>query len=218
VKWANADEWLSKMLTSGANPKCPDHLKGVWWMSDNQCNQETIMTFQHADWSDEKNAILRYDLNWARTGTCGGMILNLSVGIRQPTFTVEISPTGEWMRLDGYAIFVNASEHEFRTPDGERIELEPGDMMRIDHEDREDPSTSVTYQYIVRKIAFLNDTGELVKTPNFDRLQKCLNFAESRLNSSKCNYCICGADKEIANLLYTAVNPTNFIRFPETSP
>jgi len=215
VNIADADAWLTRMLNSGANPNCPEHLRGVWWMSDNQGNAETVVTLQHADWEpDGMRAILRIDLNWARTATCCGQFNNVSVGMRKPVFHVETSPDGEWMKLEHYLIYVPAARRGFTWPDGSNVEMEPGDMMRVDFKVREDPTSGVGYQYIVRRVAYLDEQGALVKTPNWFRLMRCVTYGESRLQSSCCNYFLCGEDRKNGKLNYTAINPTLHLRFP----
>lgn len=64
--------------------------------------------------------------------------------------------------------------------------------MRLNWVDEADPTKGVSWQYLVQRVAFLNEEGELVKTEYYDTL---LELAQLQ-SPSWCNLCVCTINKE----------------------
>ena len=91
---------------------------------------------------------------------------------------LETSPNGKWTHITfaetkaSHWIYVIQPEDVFKTPDGEVIDVTPGDdMMRISF-DSLDTTGGIGFQYLVRRVAYLDESGKLVKTPNHEKLMK----------------------------------------------
>jgi len=61
---------------------------------------------------------------------------------------------------------------QIHRPDGSPVEFEPGDMMRMAFHDNTDPSSGLAYQYLVRRVAYMDDSGNLVKTKAYEELKR----------------------------------------------
>eukprot|EP00440_Ansanella_granifera_P036225 gb/GFBE01039308.1/.p1 GENE.gb/GFBE01039308.1/~~gb/GFBE01039308.1/.p1 ORF type:complete len:348 (+),score=57.36 gb/GFBE01039308.1/:1-1044(+) len=177
VKISDPDEWLMKLLSTSASPNCPDFLKGVWWMCDNVGIPEVLTTFQDAYWQEDQMLGLKPGMwNWGVPPTAwgAGQLKGCWYRAEGPgtwQLRMEISPNKKWVSLGGYFMYVIQPGDTFTRPDGTPIKAVPGeDMMRCNFKQWDDATTEVMYQYMVRKIAYLDDSGKLVKTKNYDEL------------------------------------------------
>lgn len=173
VRIRNPDWWLKKML-SFTNKNCPERLRGVWWMEGNQVNQEFCMTFEDADWVDEHNAMKNAWENWARTPTCWG-IVNISLNyLRRGQMRISVSPNKKWILMDHYLIYIPDPHEEVRDKDGKLVPRTDHDLIRVDYSPKFDSTGEYTYQYMVRRIAHLDEKGHVVKTENWQMLRERL--------------------------------------------
>ena len=108
----------------------------------------------------------------------------------------EYSPDHKWIHITYRTsstsnwVYVIQPGDVFKTPDGQVIDVTPGeDMMRVSYASL-DTKDKITFQYLVRRVAYLDADGKLVKTPNYDKLMK---VAES--STQFCTCCDCGDSK-----------------------
>mmetsp|Transcript_80943 Transcript_80943/g.212493 ORF Transcript_80943/g.212493 Transcript_80943/m.212493 type:complete len:305 (-) Transcript_80943:8-922(-) len=208
----SVDSTLLKML-SYSNPNCPERLRGVWWMDGNQSNQESIVAFQDADWVDGTKAVKKSYENWVRVPTCFGMIGATPNWLNKGKMDIFLSPDKKWISIGNYPIYVLGPDDVLNYPDGSKVPREPKDMMRIDM----NPDGTVTYQYMVRLIAYLDDDNKLVKTKNFDRMQELLKAGAAKINSCGCHrYFASSTGPDWANLSQE-MRPWGIIRYPTKS-
>merc|ERR1719222_343461 len=65
VSTADPDAWMTKMLSTGTSPKCPEMMKGIFWLCDNDMAHEVLMCFHDCDWATDKVALKTYHHNYA---------------------------------------------------------------------------------------------------------------------------------------------------------
>ena len=94
---------------------------------------------------------------------------------------LETSPDGKWIHITfgeskaSHWIYVIQPGDVFKAPDGTILDVTPGeDMMRVSF-DSLNTTGQIDFQYLVRRVAYLDENGKLVKTPNYDKLMKVAN-------------------------------------------
>ena len=174
----DADIFLNKLLEN-ENKNCPDFLKGVWWMKDNIIN-ERFITFSDANWNN--NYAIKYmKNNWTQDNTCQGSILSCLLGCiplkmeleyLDNWISIKYASTTAWMYIiDEDIKYTNDWwEPELRNT----IVGQKGDLMRITYENNLDINSKIKYQYILKKVAYKNNSGNLIKTKNWgEYLSRC---------------------------------------------
>jgi len=78
---------------------------------------------------------------------------------------------------------------QIHRPDGSPVEFEPGDMMRMAFHDNTDPSSGLAYQYLVRRVAYTDETGNLIKTKAYEELKRRALMSEPERERSWCTCC-----------------------------
>jgi len=172
-KISEPDEWFLKMLSTGVSPHCPEHMKGVWWMKDNLAS-EVLVTFQDMDWTAPRvgNKEARYNWTAAANTLYGTLLIQ-----KMHAHFFQVSQNGRWINLGETSwIYVLDASDTLRRPDGTPVPFTPGeDMMRVTYESsngetgnadaiRHDSNAQISYQYLVRRVAYKGPNGELVKT------------------------------------------------------
>jgi len=197
-----------KMLTTGTSPNCPEEWKGIYWLCDNIAPHEHILTFQDGDWKSDKFCQKIYANNLT-TGTTGfGTGALIGAKLMNVMLKLQISPNGKWINMgvdkigDGM-IYRVGPEDKFLLPDGGELQYEDGLLMRISGIDSNKPvvdNSMVSYQYLVRKIAYLDHDGKLVKTPAYEELRK-LAAMPLKYEPSCCQlfYCITPDQQALRN-------------------
>eukprot|EP00929_Paragymnodinium_shiwhaense_P105111 TRINITY_DN7001_c0_g1_i1.p1 TRINITY_DN7001_c0_g1~~TRINITY_DN7001_c0_g1_i1.p1 ORF type:complete len:350 (-),score=62.00 TRINITY_DN7001_c0_g1_i1:560-1546(-) len=221
VSLLETEAWFPKML-GYTNPRCPERLRGIWWMSDNQVNQEVLMTFEDADWIDD-SACLKQDYeNWTRTPSCFGIILITQNYAKRGKMVIQFSPDKKWIAIsnldceEGYMIYLPDADEVIANADGTNARGTPEDMVRVDYTADNRPS----YEYMVRRVAYKDEeSGKIVTTPNFQELQRLVKAGQEVLTSCCPQYCVssawtCGKTKPED---YRKINPTQIIRWPTHS-
>jgi len=170
----DAGPWFTKMLEK-QSPKCPEFLKGIWWMQDNVA-AEGVVTFSDGDWFTPRVMVKSAKYNWTVDSyNWWGLILSANFWLRGGIHQFEVSPDSKWIniKVKGSAtnwIYVIQPGDVFRRPDGTVVEVTPGeDMMRVSYETM-DPNSPIEYQYLVRRVAYLDAGGNLVKTARYAEL------------------------------------------------
>jgi hypothetical protein len=212
----HADDTFKRLLKY-AHPNCPDSMKGVWWMQDNvSANQ--IVTFQDAEWVTKASGIKDSHYNWSSDyGACYG---NLSAIFSSGQQRVEILEDGKWVCFlakdysDPQWAYVMQEGDVLRRPDGSTAAAAPGDMVRVNYSSPYDPSSWIGYQYRVRCVARLDESGTLVKTAAYDEMLR-LAEASNPYRGCCCNYCLCNLSyKEIAEDLEVVNDKQSIIYYP----
>jgi hypothetical protein len=196
------DAWMAKMLSTGTSPNCPERMKGIWWMHDNIAAHEHLLTFHDAEWATEKLALKTLAHNWSRGPTCFGAVLFTFVKLNGNTLRIEISPGDKWITIGGSSgdptwIYMHQEGEEFPMPDGSILKPEKDDMMRISTVDDAIPNSKTTYQYRLRRIAYLDDAGNLVKTPAYEEIRKAAS-EPLKYPPCCCGYCFCRSQEQLA--------------------
>lgn len=214
------DEWMVKFLSS-VHPNCPEDMKGLYWMCDNTFPHEHLMTYQDAVWaSNGKVAMKSYKYNWTRGSTMFGSIMFAMMNRGNKEQRMEISPDGKWcmMNRDHQSkpmwFWSPTPGTKFKTPyDGGEFESEPGEKIRVTYNDKSDPKSGLYYQYRLRRIAYLDPEGKLVKTPAYDDLRKRINMTQENAKPCCGGYFVCASKDEraLGNLPYLPV--TTVVKF-----
>lgn len=193
------DETFKKLLAN-CHPDCPDMLRGVWWMQDNT-DCYSIVTLQDGIWSSKKSGVKNCRYNWsADYGTCYGAIGITCAGGKM---LIEVSDDGKWVCFlkPGYKTpewaYVMQPGDELKRPSGEVVDCPPGDLVRMNFDDAYNPSSAMYYQYRLRRIAYYDEAGNLVKT---DAYNEYLKSAMAPMPHQGCcdNYCL-------SNLTYAEI-------------
>jgi len=168
------------------------------------------MTFEDAIWANRSEGVKHSYLNWVRTPTCMGVILQTANYMKKGTMDVHVKEDRKWVLIDDYRIYVLGPEDKLTYPDGTEVPRSEYDMMRYDCE----PDGKLTYQYMVRRIAHLDARGNLVKTQNFQRMQEQAALGQATIKSCVgcCNYFVRSSGRE-----WTAqtqeINPWGLVRY-----
>mmetsp|Transcript_92564 Transcript_92564/g.258778 ORF Transcript_92564/g.258778 Transcript_92564/m.258778 type:complete len:284 (+) Transcript_92564:67-918(+) len=177
------DEWFAEMLRQ-KHPNCPEEFTGIWWMKDNTA-AEGLLTLQDGAWETPKLMRKSAKYNWT-VDACNlwGAILTANFWVRGGNHTFSRSLSGKWLQIAvvGSAanfIYVVQPGDVVKHKDGTPLDLTPGeDMIRISYEDLKGQKAS--FQYLARRVAYLDGSGALVKTKYYDEL------VEVARNSDKC--------------------------------
>jgi len=168
------------MLNTGTNANCPEMLRGIWWLKDNVA-AEGLITFHDADWDSEKLGLKTAKYNWTVDAyNVWGAILSANFWLRGGNHLFEFSPSGKWIHISvkdpgSDWIYVIQPGDVFKRPDGSVLDVSPGsDMMRVSFETL-DTNSTIRYQYLVRRVAYLGSDGNLVTTPVYEQLVEAAN-------------------------------------------
>lgn len=148
-------------------------------MQDNVA-AEGIITLQDADWLTDSLGMKSARYNWTvDANNIWGMFLTANFWLRGGDHQFERSPNGKWWHIrtvlgSGHFIYVIQPGDEITRADGKVIDVTPGeDMMRISF-DGSGRDRRIFYQYLVRRIAYLDGSGALIKTRAFTDLEKAV--------------------------------------------
>lgn len=172
-----SDIHLKNMLLNKSD-KCPEYLEGVWWMRDNTAH-ERFVTLQDADWQTKKYAIKKMSENWTNNPTPIGFFIACCVNSLGLNMDIEVSPNDDWIAIKyvgrrnwmyriGQDMTISDEATDIVNPEDTPL---AGDLLRINYPNhlvRENP----TYQYVLKKVAYLDENGVLVKTDNWNEYQK----------------------------------------------
>jgi len=190
VELSNPDEWFLRMLQA-ENPSCPEHLKGLWWMQGNIV-PEQIAQFSDGDWvaapeQEEMIGTKKLYQNWAYGTNAFASILSCFNAARK--FETTLAKHGKWAALGGDAYMVLLEEaNEIVNPDGTVPRYTPGvDWMRLTWTDSS--LSELKYQYLMRRIAYLDGQGKLVKTDAYSELMEKTSLPG--VQGCCCNYGLC---------------------------
>ena len=164
----NPDAWMMKMLKTGTSAKCPEKAKGIWWMQDNIAAHEHLVTWHDAEWVTDTVALKEITYNWTRGPTIFGAFLMCFVQLNGNKIRLYMSPDGKWMCLAGSSgnptwIYIPDEDETTSLPNGQPLQRDPKEMMRVQYNNDADPKSGKYYQYRVRRVAYLDDNGQLVK-------------------------------------------------------
>ncbi|CAE7360709.1 unnamed protein product [Symbiodinium natans] len=205
------DDWLPLMLERD-NPHCPDFLRGIWWMKDNIAN-ETLLTFQDAAWRpDGRFGTKDTGTNWS-TGT--NLLGSLLASIKKfpAGFQVEPGANPKWVGLtngdDWIYVLGEEDKGKLLYPDGTPVDFIVGeDLLRVSVSGG-DPYTGVFYQYLVKRVAFKDCDGKVVKTQYFDELVE--RATRPTVDGCCCNLFLCTTSDEDYGVVYDSLDDTQLI-------
>mmetsp|Transcript_42008 Transcript_42008/g.110883 ORF Transcript_42008/g.110883 Transcript_42008/m.110883 type:complete len:357 (-) Transcript_42008:131-1201(-) len=204
------DEWFTKMLSTGTSPNFPSELlKGIYWM-DGNLSGEVLTTFHDANWTTPSVGLKLWWFNWVTDyNLIGCFMKTLSASTCfSLTNRIEVSPNKKWVMLsfgtaprkaDGANtcwMYVPQKGDKFKRLDGTELQWELGDLMRINHESPYSADAEVNYQYMARRVAYLDEDGKLVKTQAYEELRRQAS-APNPHPPTCCGYGFCGLKKEL---------------------
>ena len=169
VKLSDPDDWFVKML-SVEHPNTPEFLKGLFWMEDNYA-PEVLLTFQDMDWVSGKQGYFMPKYSWTNDPSCIGtacLCINFR-GSPASAWPFNISPNDRWINIDPQWIYRPTEGEKITRPDSSIVEMAEADMIRISFNNPSDPASGVNYQYLVRRVAYMQN-GKLMKTKAYDEL------------------------------------------------
>jgi hypothetical protein len=175
---------LLKSMLSKESDKCPNDLRGVWWFGDN-VSHERLVTLSDADWVTDRYAVKDMTQNWTNNWTSIGCFLTSCVGLLSLKMKIEISQDNEWIAID-YNLrrdWMKRVDKELLYPkdwfdmdNRGKVGVSKGDILRISYDNYLYPKTT-TYQYVLKRVAYLDDRGNVVKTAQWNEYMKrvCAN-------------------------------------------
>lgn len=128
--------------------------------------------------------------NWTNDASCWGsccLFMNCT-GTPSVAWPFTFLPDRKFLNINPQWIYVMQAGDEIHRPDGTPVEFEAGDMMRLAFNDNTDPTSGLTYQYLVRKVAYLDENGTLIKTKAYEELKRRALMPEPE---RKRNWCTC---------------------------
>jgi len=158
----NNKEWLVPFF-NGADPAVPERHRGVWWMQDNSVAEDLVAI--HSSFEPDGSFRLNGYSNWSKRATLGGLGQHLfSYMLNIVQFAIPRSD-GNVTLKDGMLIKVK----ELVDSEGNAVAFDPSqDWVRITLLDKQKPELGYVYQYRMRRIAYMNQEGEIVTTPAFE--------------------------------------------------
>jgi len=226
VSMTDPDAWMMKMLNAGTHPKCPENMKGIFWLCDNNAPHEQIFCFHDADWVTDKIALKTYYLNFGVAATAEGAVTLLGAGLTGAMLRIEVSPNGKWVSIAGGStpgwMYVPQRGDKFEckgeyAPElyGASLPLDVGnELMRLSHDDETQPLSAPNYQYRVRRIAYLDERGQLVKTQAYEDIKKRgTEPFKAGFEPSCCGYCFCLGKDALALGNYPQVSEDFVVRY-----
>jgi len=199
VSFAEPDKWMLKMLSTGTHPNCPEEMKGIFWLSDNIAAHEHLVTFHDAIWANDKLALKSLQYNWTRGPTAFGAGLFTAIKVKGNTLRIELAPDSGWVSIAGSSgnptwMYRPKEGETFKYPDGSTLVPEKYSLMRVTWGDDANPTSEISYQYWVRRVAYLDESGNLVKTPAYDELKRLSTQPQTYppcCGCTMCGYCVC---------------------------
>lgn len=182
----NEDEVLNRFLKK-RSPKCPEYMRGVWWLKDNAV-QERLVSLEDADWQTNRYAVKDMRYGWSRDYSCMGGVLLCCVDLVRLNSYIEVSPHDDWVVLSfvGQKLWMKPMNNEVNYSDKWWVEDERGtvgiekdDMFRVTYSDSLKPTEESTYEYVLKRVAYLDESNTLVKTPHWETFkQRCKEKSE----------------------------------------
>lgn len=175
VQLDNLDELLP--LMQSVHPDCPSQYKGVYWLRD-LTQPSSLITLHDADWVSDRLAYKSLTKNWVKASTCAGSLSTFMFLIGDKLggkLKVQVSPNRRWILFSypflccGKELFELPVKHwtyvfvsggTLYSPSGKIINIQRGDMIRLDFAKWDDPASEVTYMYLIQRIYLENPPGQ----------------------------------------------------------
>ena len=217
------DAFFREMLAL-ENPLTPHHLKGVWWLKDNIAH-ERFVTFSDGNWLNPRLGFKTLKTNWSRNYSIQGAgLLWYNSSSKMYRQHIEISPNGKWILINGGNWIRVLQEGEtMRYPDDwwqvekrGQIVGQAGDLCRINFSEASNTQSPITYQYIIKRLAY-KEGNTLTKTPAFQEyLQSCRN--QPPIKPKCCGHTLLGLEEKDIIQLYDYENPQQYIIYANQYP
>lgn len=171
------EKWIESLMQS-VNPKCPLHLQGIYWLRDH-IQPTSLLTFHDCNWDEPTKLKRNFNSNWVKSNTLWGALSSFQFFVGKSCFNMpfEFSPNGTWIRVTFintrvFWIYVFQNNTTLtRKIDGQKIQVSKGDLMRIDYENSNDPTSNITYMYLLQKIVIPKKNGYM-KTLAYNEFMK----------------------------------------------
>ncbi len=156
-------------LMGSVHPDCPREYEGVYWLRD-LTQPSSLITLHDADWLSHSLGYKSLTDNWVKATTCAGSFSTFAFLIGDKLggkLKFQISPNRKWILFSypfvccGNEVFELGPRHwayvfvnggVLHSPSGEIINMQKGDMIRLDFETWNDPSSEVTYMYLIQRV------------------------------------------------------------------
>ena len=166
---------LSPLMDS-VHPNCPREYQGVYWLRD-LTQPSSLITLHDADWVSSTLGYKSLTDNWVKASTCAGTLSTFAFLAGDKLggkLKFQISPNRKWILFSypficcGNEVFELGTRHwayvfvnggVLYSPSGDTINMQRGDMIRLDFETWNDPSSEVTYMYLIQRI-YLEDAAQ----------------------------------------------------------
>lgn len=159
---------------------------GVWWMEDNVAG-EGLLTLQDAEWFSDSLFFKTAGYNWT-VDSCstGGVWLTFWWDcVTGGRHTFEVSPSGRWIMIVASGDQMKGANWIYVLQEGDVVVGADGaplpegswlsgeTLMRVSFATPFDPSSAVTYQYWVQRVARRaeGEAGGVQLTPMYERLK-----------------------------------------------
>ncbi|CAE8592489.1 unnamed protein product [Polarella glacialis] len=227
---ADLDSMLLKMLSVPPTSVAPlDLLGGVLWMDGNYA-PEVFMTLDDANWISPSVGLKIGAYNWTHDETCfGGMMANgTAISYAPLLLRLEVSPNKKLIMLsipgikqaaDNNLIWMYRPEEgeKFFKPDGSELQWAPGDWMRCTFQDPYDSTSPLTYQYMARRVAYMDADGTLVKTAAYEKFVVDEKMDLPHPNTC-CNYGNCNLQPQQYLDNFSAQNRRQMVIYAQPPP
>jgi len=218
INISKPDEWMPQFLER-ENEDLPESWRGIWWLEDNTAN-ETLVSMQDM-WKTE--ALAGKELffkdqatNWTAGTSLWGTLLRKMSKVKVP-FELEPGENPKWLGMltgDDYIYFLDEEDKgKLVYPDGKPVDFVPGlTWLRVSCM-HGDVSKGVAYQYLMRKIAFKDPDGNIVKTQYYDKLlERC---ERPTPEGCCCNLFLCNMDDAHFAASYEALDDHQLVVFDQ---
>jgi len=210
-KISEPDQWFMDMMEPppGQENQCPEFLRGVWWMKDNVAN-ENLVSLESARWEFNGTVGWKYGfVNWTTGSSWGGSLLLYLKKYAAMVLQIDTLKK-KWVSFshDDY-IYILGPEDRLFDPEGKEVPFIPGeDLLRITWAEG-DPKKGVFYQYIMRRVAYKDKDGKLVKTPRYDELLE--RVKRPTVEGACCNFFLCNIPDENYGSIYDSLDDHQLI-------
>lgn len=184
VQLTAPDEWVPALMRS-VHPSSPPEVRGVWWLRDH-IQPTTLLTLHEAEWKGNV-AHKRLGQNWIKANTAYGVASSLAFVIGDALgmgMRIERSPSGKWMLASWggshrHWMYVFGEGEAMQLPSGAKRVMAKGDILRIEYETWDDPSSPITYMYTIERVCVPAADGSYAYTPAMRELQRRASSGET---------------------------------------
>ena len=151
----SAENTWGPQLMAHINSECPEEYVGIYWLKDH-IQPSVLLTIHDANWINPNFVVKDMSTNWVRNAdTCYGAMMGCGSWFFNMKLMIQIAPNGDWLHVHPGNHWIYKFKTKTRLVDaqGKPFFVNKGDMMRLNFEKWDDPSSRIIYQYILVKVA-----------------------------------------------------------------